>query len=191
MRKQLYFCKLCLTFAVFALLSSCGTAKKVQITQLEERVGKLERENASLLKDMQLMQRQVQILIHSLPKPGEQSPRGIEGGAVQVPAGSTTIVFEEVTHDFGTIKEGEPAIHVFKFTNTGQNPLKIESAKASCGCTAPEYPKDPIQPGNQGEIKVTFHTKGRLGAQHKAVTINANTSPVSTRIFIKANVVAP
>lgn len=107
-----------------------------------------------------------------------------------VPAGpATTMTFPEPTHDFGEIMDGDKVEHVFSFTNTGKEPLVISNAKGSCGCTVPEWPKDPIKPGATGEIKVVYNSKnkGKVGGknENKTVTITANTNPPETRIFIK------
>jgi len=100
----------------------------------------------------------------------------------------TTMAFTGDTHDFGEINEGDKVSHTFKFSNTGQEPLIINSAKGSCGCTVPEWPKEPIPPGGEGEIMVEFNSKGKKNKQTKTVTINANTDPNPTRLTIKANV---
>lgn len=100
----------------------------------------------------------------------------------------TTIEFDAMSHDFGTIDEGDKVAHTFKFKNTGSEPLIINSAKGSCGCTVPEWPKEPVAPGGEGEIKVEFNSKGKKNAQTKTVTINANTDPNPTRLTIKAQV---
>ena len=74
------------------------------------------------------------------------------------------MTFNEKTHDFGTIKEANgPVTHTFEFTNTGGEPLVIINVNASCGCTRPEYPKEPIMPGKKGKVKVTFNPAGRPG----------------------------
>lgn len=100
----------------------------------------------------------------------------------------TTMEFAEMEHDFGNINEGDKVSHVFKFKNTGKEPLIIASAKGSCGCTVPEYPKEPIAPGAEGQIHVEFNSKGKPNKQTKTVTINANTDPNPTRLTIKADV---
>lgn len=105
------------------------------------------------------------------------------------PAKATSMKFGESQYDFGTIKECEKVTHVFKFANTGDKPLTISNARGSCGCTVPDYPKTPIAPGEEGEIKVEFNSKGKKGAQTKYVTINANTIPAETKLTIKADVV--
>ena len=83
-----------------------------------------------------------------------------------VPAGPiTTIAFEETEYDFGMVMEGEKVVHDYKFTNTGEEPLIISNAKGSCGCTVPDWPREPIAPGESGVIKVQFDSKnkGKVG----------------------------
>jgi len=109
--------------------------------------------------------------------------------AKTAPAGPvTTMEFEETNHDFGTISQDSENTKVFAFTNTGTEPLIIENAKGSCGCTVPEYPKEPIAPGEQGEIKVVYKPGKQKNAQSKNVTITANTLPEKSVLTIKANV---
>lgn len=86
----------------------------------------------------------------------------------------TTISFDDTKHDFGTITEGTVAKHKFHFKNTGDNPLLISRAVASCGCTVPSYPKEPIPPGGEGDITVEFNSQGRPGQQNKNVMIYSN-----------------
>lgn len=95
--------------------------------------------------------------------------------------------FEE--HDFGTITQGESVSFAFHFTNVGDADLVIRAAQGSCGCTVPEYPKDPVKPGDDGLINVTFNSEGKEGQQHKTVTLISNTIPNTYIIAIKANVV--
>ena len=109
------------------------------------------------------------------------------------PAGPTTsITFAENAHDFGTITDGEVVTHIFKFTNTGDEPLVISRCKGSCGCTVPQCPKDPIAPGAEGEIEVRFNSKGKGAAggrkNTKTVQVFANTVTGETKITISANV---
>lgn len=100
----------------------------------------------------------------------------------------TAMTFSEMTHDFGVIEEGDKVTHVFTFQNTGDEPLIINKAKGSCGCTVPSFSKEPIPPGGSGEMEVVFNSKGKTGNQTKTVTINANTDPNPTRLTIKAEV---
>ena len=113
-------------------------------------------------------------------------PSGVDPNA-KVPVFS----FEETLHDFGTIASGDKVNHVFKFTNTGEVPLVIQNASASCGCTVPEWPKEPIPPGGTGEIKVEFDSKGKSGLQNKTITIVANTQPNTTNLEIRGTVNPP
>ena len=93
------------------------------------------------------------------------------------------ITFAETTHDFGYIQESGGAVsHQFTFTNTGTKPLIIVSAHASCGCTKPEFPKKPIEPGKTGVVKITYKPKNRPGAFDKIVSITSNAKTVHLRI---------
>lgn len=102
------------------------------------------------------------------------------------------ITFEKTTHDFGSFKESDgPVTCVFKFKNTGKGLLVIHQAIATCGCTVPIYPKEPIKPGDSGEIKVTYNGKGkRAGEFEKSVTIRANTKDQIYRLKIKGSMIA-
>ncbi len=105
------------------------------------------------------------------------------------PAGPTTTVsFEETEFDFGIINEGERVTHVYKFTNTGEEDLVITNAKGSCGCTVPQWPKEPIPPGATNEIKVEFNSTKKPGKQQKRVTIDANIPGGKTFLTIKGEV---
>ncbi len=95
------------------------------------------------------------------------------------------MVFEESEFDFGTIDQGSPQEHVFKFTNTGDSDLIIVDAKSSCGCTVPEYTKDPVAPGDTGELLVKFNGSGKNQVS-KTVTITTNTKAGKETLKIKA-----
>lgn len=86
----------------------------------------------------------------------------------------TTIAFDDTKHDFGTITEGDTARHSYHFRNAGDQPLLIARAVASCGCTVPSYPKEPIPPGGEGDILVEFNSHNRVGMQNKNVMIYSN-----------------
>lgn len=109
-----------------------------------------------------------------------------------IPSGPlTSYVFGEMAHDFGDIEQNTVNEKIFEFTNTGTEPLIISKAKGSCGCTVPDYPKEPINPGESGEIKVVFKPGKKKGNQNQTVTLTANTEPVNTVLRIKANVLVP
>jgi len=98
--------------------------------------------------------------------------------------------FERVDYDFGTIKEGQKVNYTYKFKNTGVAPLIIQSVQPSCGCTAPDWTKDPIAPGQAGFVKVEFDSNGKPGMQNKNVTVTANTWPKQMKLNFKAMVTA-
>ena len=98
------------------------------------------------------------------------------------------MTFEKTEHDFGTITQEKKVSHTFQFTNTGKSPLIIQSASATCGCTVPEWPKEPIAPGESGKITVEFDPTGKVGQQAKQVTIRANTQPEINQVTIKTNI---
>ncbi|WP_424494724.1 DUF1573 domain-containing protein [Salinimicrobium sp. GXAS 041] len=95
------------------------------------------------------------------------------------------ISFEENEHDFGTIEQGTPVEHTFTFTNTGNAPLVITNAKSTCGCTVPTWTKEPIAPGETGEMLVKFNGSGQNQVS-KTVTLTANTESGTEKIKIKA-----
>lgn len=94
--------------------------------------------------------------------------------------------FESKEHDFGTVDEGEIVEHNFVFTNTGNAPLIVSDAQPSCGCTVPSWTKEPIAPGETGELLVKFNTRGKPNQQMKQVRITTNTESGRETIRIKA-----
>ena len=105
---------------------------------------------------------------------------------VQAERKSTKIEFEKLVHDFGTIyeKNGD-AVCTFRFVNTGKSPLVIIRAQASCGCTVPSYPNNPIAPNDTAEIKVVYKAKGRSGEFVKNIYVYTNTKPDRTVLQIR------
>jgi len=99
--------------------------------------------------------------------------------------------FVEEVVDFGTITQGEVVSTNFKFKNVGKSDLIISSAQGSCGCTVPEWPKEPIKPGQEGKIAVTFNSTGKQGKQNKTITLVANTMPNTKVIALKGDVLVP
>tara|TARA_B100001287_G_scaffold95544_1_gene80265 strand:- start:33 stop:500 length:468 start_codon:yes stop_codon:yes gene_type:complete len=140
------------------LISSCGS----QVSDLELRVAKLETEIASMRKG---------------------------GVSTVVPAGAfPKFSFQEEEHNFGDINDGDIVSHTFKFTNSGEAPLIISKATAACGCTVPQWPRQPIPVGGSGEIKVQFDSSNKPGMQNKVVTITANTESKVKKLLIRAQV---
>lgn len=151
------------------LLASCDSSVKARLAELENRVATLE-DKSSVNTPAALQVNQTE----SSNAPNPNAPK---------------FQFTEETHDFGTINEGDVVEHTFKFKNNGKSPLVIQSARASCGCTVPSYPKEPLAPGEEGEILVKFDSQNKTGTQNKTVTITANTEPATTQLYIKSNVV--
>ncbi len=153
------------------LLSGCNNAAlEDQVADLEQRVSALESGKTA-----------------SQPATLSQKVSQTENSA-SVKGSLPAFQFNESTHDFGTIKEGDIVEHTFKFTNTGEVPLIIQSASASCGCTVPSYPRAPVAPGATGEIQVKFDSSNKPGIQNKTISLTANTDPSITRLTIKSNV---
>jgi hypothetical protein len=136
----------------------------------------------------------------SFSRPAEAGPHPMDGvgagtgtggaapGELSKQRAKTTVKWETKEHDFGTINEGDEVEYSFKFTNTGSEPLYIESAKGSCGCTVPQKPEGPVQPGASDEIKVKFNSAGKKKDQAKTVTLTANTEEITTILTIKSYV---
>lgn len=99
------------------------------------------------------------------------------------------IKFNEEVFDFGRITQGEKVSHAFTFKNTGKKNLIISGASGSCGCTVPEWPKEPIKPGGEGTINVVFSSEGKSGLQEKTVTIVTNCEPATRVIRIKTEII--
>ena len=139
-------------------LTACGS----QVSDLELRVAKLETEIASMRKG---------------------------GGSTIVPAGAfPKFSFDQEEHNFGQIRDGDIVTHTFRFTNSGEAPLIISKATAACGCTVPQWPKQPIPVGGSGEIQVQFDSSNKPGMQNKVVTITANTESKVKKLLIRAQV---
>lgn len=95
---------------------------------------------------------------------------------------------EKGIYDFGALTEGDTVEHSFAFTNTGAFPLIINNITASCGCTTPEWPREPVAPGGTASIRVRFNSRGKIGQQNKTITVFANTDPSMTDLQFKAMV---
>lgn len=116
------------------------------------------------------------------PNRNKQEKATIENGVA-------VLAFEKMEHNFGTVIEGEKVIYAFRFTNNGNADLLLTSVGTSCGCTASDYPRDPVKAGETGKIQITFNSAHRLGMQHKRITIRANTNPEFTVLHVYAQVI--
>ncbi|MCX8525741.1 MULTISPECIES: DUF1573 domain-containing protein [Chryseobacterium] len=114
------------------------------------------------------------------------------GGEVAAPVKSnqptTTIALSESNFDFGNIKKGSKVNHVYEVTNTGTNPLIISEVKPGCGCTAPEFTKEPIMPGKKGKITLSFDSANFDGAVNKYADVFANVENAPVKLTFNANV---
>ncbi len=153
------------------LLTACNAS-------LEERVSALENKMAEMEDKGVVSSPQATTLRVNQP----------EAAGDVATSGVPKFQFAEETHDFGTIEEGEVVEHTFTFKNVGDAPLIIQNATASCGCTIPNPPKEPILPGKENEIKVKFDSHNKAGANNKTITITANTEPSVKLLYIKSNV---
>lgn len=154
------------------------------IAQLEDKVKEMD-SNIQMLNDKI---GQLAVMVENLSEEVKKANKTAEdqgGGVDQIPENHTSIEFEQDTFDFGEIVEGKAITHFYVFKNTGEKPLKIESARGSCGCTVPEWPKGEIAPGATGKLKVVFNSKGKRGPQDKIVTVLANTNPTKSIVYIK------
>jgi hypothetical protein len=96
--------------------------------------------------------------------------------------------FEKLEHDFGTIREGDLVVYTYKLKNTGEAPLIIQGVQPSCGCTAPDWTKEPIPVGGTGFVKAEFDSQGKPGIQNKTISVTANTWPKTFTLRFKAMV---
>ena len=96
--------------------------------------------------------------------------------------------FADSSHDFGRMKAGEKGTYEFQFTNKGGSPLLISSAEGSCGCTVPDYPREPIPPGGSGKLTVTFNSEGKKGHVEKSVSVLSNGKRGHNLLLVQADV---
>lgn len=158
--------------AFFGLLIVLATSCKdrdaeKKIAQLESRLAELEGKKSTTA---------------TVPTPATPAPETKPEGPL--PA----MEFSTVEHDFGTINEGDVVEHTYSFKNTGAAPLIIQNAQGSCGCTVPDWSKEPIPVGGTGFVKAKFDSNGKTNAQNKTVTVTSNTWPKQTVLRFKAMV---
>ena len=120
---------------------------------------------------------------------------GYTAQAQTAPASATAkadgpqIKFMEDKYDFGTIKQGDIVDHVFKFKNVGNKPLVISNIGVSCGCTTPDWTKEPVAPGKMGTVSAKFNSAGKMGMQTKVLTIDSNSAGGAATATLTGNVV--
>lgn len=159
-----------LSFAfLFVLITSCK--KEVSVPNDESTVVDTSKNNIEKI----IEERQKQKAEKKIPADGKYP----------------VITFKETEFDFGDIKQGDKVEHTFEFTNTGEADLLISTARASCGCTVPEFTEEAVKPGKSGKIKVTFNSAGKKGPTTKTITVVCNTANENEILTIKTNIQVP
>lgn len=159
-----------LSFAfLFVVLTSCK--KEVSVANDESTVVDTSKSNIERI----IEERQKQKAEKKIPADGKYP----------------VITFKETEFDFGDIKQGDKVEHTFEFTNTGETDLLISTARASCGCTVPEFTEEAVKPGKSGKIKVTFNSAGKKGPTTKTITVVCNTANENEILTIKTNIQVP
>ena len=105
--------------------------------------------------------------------------------------GQAKISFNQPRHDFGYVSEGTKAKHIFEFTNSGNDTLVISRVQPSCGCTSPNWSKEPVLPGQTGKIEVIYNSKNRLGEFTKSIKVYSNASNETSPLKITGVVASP
>lgn len=159
---------------LFALVASSCRDKDAEkrLARLESRVDELEKKNAGGTA-----------MSPTISPASMKTEEPVPDGPL------AKIEFEKVDHDFGKIKEGTQAKVTYKFKNMGETPLVLQNVRGSCGCTTPDWSKDPVPVGGEGFITANFNSKGRTGKQNKTVTVTANTDPAQTVLKFTAEVI--
>lgn len=111
--------------------------------------------------------------------------------AVRAQVAGPVITFTTNSIDFGDLAQGDKVSHTFQLKNTGTSPLIISNVAATCGCTVPSWPKEPIAPGKSAEIKVSFNSAGKVGKQNSIVRIYSNASEPIEKVSLISNVLTP
>jgi hypothetical protein len=133
------------------------------------------------------------VLILVLCSCGGQNGSQEEGGSItevnaQIPQGESLMNFDTLAHDFGTIIEGERVVCYFDYSNEGVGDLLITGVDATCGCTTPNWSREPLKPGEQETLEIVFDASGRSGEQRKLITVRSNASNQVVQLTIRAKV---
>ncbi|WP_236675986.1 DUF1573 domain-containing protein [Chryseolinea lacunae] len=170
-----YVVKSVMLLAFVAVMTTACKDKNAEkkIAQLESRLAELEGKKSAT----------------PTVTPGVSTPAPTSPAPEAKPEGPLpTMEFKTMDHDFGTINEGDVVEYTYAFKNTGAAPLIIQGAQGSCGCTVPDWTKDPIPVGGTGFVKAKFDSNGKAQIQNKTVTVTANTWPKQTVLRFKAMV---
>jgi hypothetical protein len=174
------FIRLVFVLALTTVFVSCrDKAAEKRIAELEARLSALEGNKSAANSAATPV---------ALPPAGDPNNPAAQAVETKPEGPLPAFKFERTEYDFGQIKEGDKVAYTYKFTNTGTAPLIVQSVQPSCGCTAPDWSKDPIPVNGTGFVKVEFDSNGKQGIQNKVVTVNANTWPKSLVLRFKAQV---
>lgn len=155
--------------ALVVVMMSCNDrASEKRIAELESRLAQMEGGNGATPTFTQ----------DAATQAPEEKPEG------PLPVAQ----FEKIEHDFGTVTDGQTVTYSYKVKNTGDAPLIIQSAQPSCGCTVPDWTREPIPVGGTGFVTAEFDTAGKPGINNKTITVTANTWPKVTTLRFKAMV---
>jgi hypothetical protein len=163
---------------VMALVILAAITTSCKDREAEKRIAALENEIAELKGNKPVETKAPTVNNLETAPAKEEAPEG-PVAAINFPAKE---------YDFGTIKEGQVVEHAFEFTNTGSVPLIISEARPSCGCTVPDWTREPIPVGGKGVVKAKFDSNGKPNLQQKTITVTANTFPKQTVLKFKAMV---
>lgn len=164
------------TILIMVLLAAsvgCNTAEGENTTTDEDVVEATTDENTPITDTTGSLSAETETTIETTTKISEPEVKEVVEKTAP-PKKRARIAFSNKTYQFGTISQGDKVSHDFTFRNTGDAPLLINNATASCGCTRPEYPFIPIEPGKSGTISVTFNSTGKIGNQRPTVTVSSN-----------------
>ncbi len=122
-----------------------------------------------------------------MPSSLVENPRSLQDDTLALHS-LGSILFSDTIHDFGKVSEGEVLTFDFEFINAGKKDIVISEAKASCGCTVPLFPQQPIKSGEKNKIKVTFNSQGKKGYNEKMIIVSTNGNPSEYNLYIRAAV---
>ncbi|SNC60040.1 Protein of unknown function [Hymenobacter gelipurpurascens] len=114
--------------------------------------------------------------------------QAVKPANAQTKVAGPQIQFEEMKFDFGSIKQGDIVDHTFKFKNVGTQPLVISNIGVSCGCTTPDWTKEPVMPGKTGTVTAKFNSAGKMGMQNKVLTIESNSAAGNAMVSLVGEV---
>lgn len=200
MKKNSLLLLLFLFFCVSILQAQNTTSKTSTQKTVVSKVKKKKKSSTSSKKITKKTQKRKKIKVSDKPEVKVSSRvKAVEKAKVAAPVTTddkpivpkATITFSENSRDFGDITQGDKVSHIFKFKNTGTAPLIISNVQTTCGCTVPEWPKEPIAPGAAGEISATFNSANKSGIQQKVITIYSNAANDQATVKIIANVFQP